>query len=302
MESSTSSHQRLGVVMMATAVMTIPLADTIAKWLSAGLSVGEIATFRFVFQSLFLLPFVVAFRRNGGPRGEYAVLGVLIAASILFLFWGLKHLPLANNIALFFVEPLILVIFSRLFLGERITLRRWIGVTAGLVGALIIIRPNWSVYGLTSLLPIAAATCYAAYLTASRALVRTHHHSEALILQFWVGLAAAGVMGLFLAVGQPPGWEIAALSTPQGLEWVLLILAGGLAAFAHVLIVMAFARAEASILAPLQYLEIFGATLLGWWVFNDLSDAFTALGAVIIVAAGVYVVREMSVASQPVSD
>ncbi len=291
-----------GPLMMAAAVMTIPLADAIAKWLAAELSVGEIAALRFVFQSLFLLPFFAAFRHRHGFRAVFLLLGGLMAAAMLFLFWGLKHLPLANNIALFFVEPLILVVFSRLFLGERVTRRRWVGVSVGLLGALLILRPNWSVHGLAALLPVAAAGAYAAYLTATRAFVTTRDHREALVLQFWVGLAAAGVMGAFLLVGQLPGWSIARLAQPDAGHWGLLALNGAIAAVVHVLVVMAFARSDASILAPLQYLEIFGATLLGWWVFGELPDMLTVAGAVIIVAAGIYVVREKSVASQPVAD
>jgi len=293
-----------GPLMMATAVMTIPLADAVAKWLSQTLSVGEIAALRFAFQTLFLLPFFLAFRHKHPFRGVYLLLGGLLAGAILFLFWGLKHLPLANNIALFFVEPLILVVFSHLFLGETITRRRWFGVTVGFIGALIILRPNWSEYGFNSLLPIAAATCYAVYLTATRALLRvsTQDPREALTLQFWVGAAGTLVMGGFVLVGQALGLSLTMLAIPEGGEWGLLVTSGALGAFAHVLFVMAFARADASILAPLQYLEIFGATLLGWWIFGDLPDGFTALGALIIVGAGIYVVREKPIASQTVSD
>ena len=284
---------------MAIAVLSIPLADTIAKWLSAQLSVGEIAWFRFVFQTLCLLPFLAISRYLGRPRAEHAWLGGLIAGAILFLFWGLAHLPLANNIALFFVEPLILVLFAALFLGERITPRRWIGVFGGLAGAVIVLRPNWSAYGLASLLPIASATCYAGYLTLTRARIRTTEPREALALQHWVGWAAIIVMGAFVLVGQAAGWTITAWDTPDDWQWFWLALAGLLAAFAHVLIAMAFARSDASLLAPLQYLEIFGATLLGWLVFAEWPDAFTVLGGVIIVAAGLVVVRERPTDAHP---
>ncbi|MGM0594591.1 MAG: DMT family transporter [Pseudomonadota bacterium] len=297
-----NDHGYRGPLMMAIAVMTIPLSDTIAKWLADSLSVGQIAALRFLFQSLFLLPFFVAFRRGYGFRRAYLMLGGLLGGALLFLFWGLKYLPLANNIALFFIEPLVLVIFSRLFLGERISPRRWAGVVAGLAGALIILRPNWSLYGLAALLPIAAACFYAAYLTATRAWITTRDHREALVLQFWVGLAAMLVMGGFLLAGQPLALSVTALDWPATAQWLLLVCSGALGAFAHVLIVMAFARDDASRLAPLQYLEIFGATLLGWWVFAELPDAPTVAGAALIVAAGIYVIRERRFAEQPIQD
>ena len=296
---SASQHHRLGLVLMALAVLTIPMSDTIAKWLANDMSVGEIAWLRFVFQTAFLLPFVAMYWRGGRLQPVHLLLGALIAASILFLFWGLAHLPLANNIALFFIEPLILVVFSALFLGERITTRRWIGVIGGLVGAIVILRPNWSAYGLASLLPIAAAACYAAYLTATRAWTRAPRPKDALVLQFWVGGAASVVMLGFLLLGQGLDWSLAHWDTPGAADWFWLATAGLLAAFAHVLIAMAFARSDASLLAPLQYLEIFGATLLGWLVFAEWPDGFTILGALIIIAAGLVVVRERPVDAHP---
>ena len=297
--SESVHHHRLGLILMALAVLTIPMSDTIAKWLAADLSVGEIAWLRFVFQTLFLLPFVAMYWRGGRPQPIHLVLGTLIAASILFLFWGLVHLPLANNIALFFVEPLILVVFSAVFLGERITARRWIGVIGGLVGAVVILRPNWSAYGMASLLPIAAAACYAAYLTATRAWATAPRPRDALVLQFWVGGAAALIMLGFVLLGQGLDWSLAEWRTPAPTQWAWLATAGLLAAFAHVLIAMAFARSDASLLAPLQYLEIFGATLLGWLVFAEWPDGFTILGGLIIIAAGLVVVRERPAEAHP---
>lgn len=297
--TETERQRRQGLILMAVAVVSIPVADALAKWLSTSLSVGEIAWFRFVFQTLCLLPLLAYYRHLGRPTRDHLWLGVLISGTILFLFWGLAHLPLANNIALFFVEPLILVIFSTVFLGERITPRRWIGVVVGLLGVLIVLRPNWSAYGLASLFPLAAATCFAAYLTLTRARLRTPRPRDALALQLWVGIAACLVMGAFLLIGHHGQWAIAAWTTPAGIQWLWLAAAGGLAAFAHVLITMAFARSDASLLAPLQYLEIFSATLLGWLVFADWPDTFTVLGGLIIVAAGLVVIRERPAEAHP---
>jgi uncharacterized membrane protein len=105
------------------------------------------------------------------------------------------------------------------------------------------------------------------------------------VLQFWVGAAASLVMLAFMLLGTGLDWSLARWDMPATHEWFWLATAGLLAAFAHVLIAMAFARSDASLLAPLQYLEIFGATLLGWLIFAEWPDAFTILGGLIIIAA-----------------
>jgi drug/metabolite transporter (DMT)-like permease len=228
-QRSAASAPQTAMLMMTAAVFTIPVIDAMAKWLSAGLSVGSIAWARFAAQTLFLLPFFILSRHSAKRfQPVYLSMGGLIAASILLLFWGLKHLPLANNITLFFVEPLILMLLAGVFLGERITARRWAAVLAGFAGAVIIIRPNWDRYGIASLLPVASAACYAAYLAVTRAVTQRQGAVDAVVLQFWVGAAASGLLGLALVFGWFCDLSILALAVPQGTEGVLCWQAGPL--------------------------------------------------------------------------
>ncbi|KUJ71857.1 DMT family transporter [Thiomicrospira sp. WB1] len=304
--SSPATSQWRGLIWMTIAVMSIPASDAIAKLLSQSLSVGQISTTRFVIQCLLLLPLWLWWRHQGvwlqGLKFRDWLLGALIAASILFLFWGLTYLPLANNIAIFFVEPLILVLFSRLFLKETVTVKRWVAVTVGLIGALIVIRPNIEAYGWASLLPLLSATAYAAYLTLTRALRDTpdpDHWPEAanglqksVRLQLMISLAAASLMLLFLGLGQATSISLTDLNWPTPAQWGLLGLLGLLAAFAHVLIALAFTYASASVLAPLQYLEILGAVFFGWWLFQEWPDLLTFVGAAVIIGSGLYIAME----------
>jgi S-adenosylmethionine uptake transporter len=305
MNSSATSQWR-GLIWMTIAVMSIPASDAIAKLLGQSLSVGQITTTRFVIQCLLLLPLWLWWRHRGvwlhGIKRRDWWLGGLIAASILFLFWGLTYLPLANNIAIFFVEPLILVFFSRLFLKETVTAKRWIAVTVGLVGALIVIRPNIEAYGWATLLPLLSATAYAAYLTLTRALSDTpdpDHWPQAanglqksVRLQLMISLTAASLMLLFMGLGQTSSMTLTEFAWPTVTQWCLLGLLGLLAAFAHVLIALAFSHANASVLAPLQYLEILGAVFFGWWLFQEWPDLLTFVGAAIIIGSGLYIAME----------
>lgn len=273
---------------MALAILFIPISDALVKWLGAELSVGQIAWLRFVLQTLFIASLVFLQRRSVGPiRWWHGVLGLELSGAILFLYWGLQYLPLANNIVIFFAEPLLLLILARLFLGEQVSWQRWVAVGVGLSGVLIVLRPNWSLYGVMAILPLMAALCYAAFMATARAFQRDSAVSPS-SLQFWVGVWAILVLGLFLLIGGQQDVALARWSWPELHQWGLLIGIGLLAAFSHVLIAMALSLADASLLAPFQYLEILGASLLGWWIFGEFPDQLTLLGGAVIIGSGIW--------------
>ena len=288
----------LGMALMAVTMLLVPGIDAIAKILSSTLAPGQVAWGRFVFQTAVLLPFMLVTRRPVATRqaGIHAARGALLAGAILLLFWALKYLPIANAIAIFFVEPLILTLFSAVFLGERVGMRRLAAVVVGLIGALIVIRPNWALFGWAAVLPLGTAVCFAGYLSLTR-------HSAAaedpLVMQLWAGIFAA--LALTVVVASGAGLEIAVLEPtwPAMTGWILLLALGLLSAVGHVMLAFAFRHAAAGILAPFQYIEIISATILGLVLFDDFPDTITWLGTALIIAAGLYVfVRERRVAAR----
>ncbi len=296
------SPQTIGIWMMVLAVLSIPLSDAIAKLLTETLSAGQITLFRFLFQGLVLLLFLTLVTKiNQWPfkLGKWSwqsfILGSFIALSILFLFWGLEYLPLANNIALFFIEPLVLVLLSAVLLNETVSLRRWLAVILGLIGALIVIRPNWAVYGWSSLFPIFSAIFYAAYMVFTRKWSGDIKLQDAFQMQLTISFAALLVMLGFTLLAIPLNWSLFELQAPTTNEILLLLTIGVISAAVHLLIIMALSKASASLLAPLQYLEIFGAILLGWLWFQEIPDHLTTLGMAIIVISGLWVIQQ----SQP---
>jgi drug/metabolite transporter (DMT)-like permease len=171
---------------------------------------------------------------------------------------ALQHMPIPNAIAIFFVEPLILTLMSAAILGEKLGWRRLSAVAAGLIGAMIVIRPNWEAFGPAAVYPLITAVCFASYLLITRVMTQK---GGRVALQFWIGFFAMLALALATAIGDPLG----------------------------VPVLNAFARAEAGVLAPLQYLEIISAVLIGWFVFADFPDRLTWIGTAIIIGAGIYV-------------
>lgn len=283
-----SSNAQLGMVLMALTMLVVPCIDAMGKYLSATLAPGQITWGRFLFQTLVLAAIMLTTRRRlrSHQYNVHAARGLLLASAILLLFWALKYLPIANAIAIFFVEPLILTLLSVAFLGERIGPRRLAAVVVGLLGALIIIRPNWAAFGPAAVLPLGTAVCFAGYLALTRHAVAGE---DPLAMQLWAGLFGALGLSVAIAVGAVTGASVLDPVWPRPSEWALLVALGTVAAVAHVVLAFAFRYAEAGLLAPFQYLEIISATILGYVVFDDFPDPITWLGTALIIAAGLYV-------------
>jgi S-adenosylmethionine uptake transporter len=276
------------MLLMAAAMAMLPAMDSIAKALAAALSPGQIAWARFAFQLVFLAPLAVGRRWPLAARELplHLVRGVLIAVATTCFFTALTVLPLADTLAIFFVEPLLLSLLAGVFLREGIGWRRIAAILVGFAGAMLIVRPSFGVFGVYALLPLVSGTCIAVYLLLTRSLGA---RSDAVTMQFTASVGAVATMSLMLAVGAAGGWPVLQWRPVDGPAWAWLALMGLLATVAHVLIVQAFRRASAVVLAPLQYLELGAAVFWGWLVFGDWPELWTWLGMGVIVASGLYV-------------
>jgi S-adenosylmethionine uptake transporter len=278
-----------GMLIMTVGVLMLPGLDAFAKLAAADVPTGQVAWFRFVFQATALLPLVL-WRHRGWPGISrlhlHALRGTLLALATLFFFTALARMPMAEAIAIFFVEPLLLTLFSALFLGEPVGWRRVAAILVGFAGALLVIRPSYGAYGAVALLPLGTAICFAGYLAMSRSLARD---GDALTMQFTTGIAGAVVMSLALAVGTRAEIAVLIPIVPPPDALLLLVGMGTVATVGHLLLTEAFRYAPAGLLAPFQYLEIVSATLLGYLLFDDLPDATTVVGIAIIVGSGLYV-------------
>ncbi len=276
------------MVMMIAAMLMLPGIDAIAKWLSGSVSSGQVTWSRFFFQIILMSPLLLKTRGSWftPALALHAARGSLIAFATLFFFSGLAYLPLADAIAIFFIEPLLVTLLSALFFKEAIHWRRISAISLGFVGALIIIRPTFSEVGFAALYPVAAAFCFSFYIVLTRKLVR---HEDPIRLQFFAGIFGCLVMSIALSYGTAQGVTILTAAWPTTDHWLLLGALGLIATVCHLLVVYAYRLASIGILAPFQYVEIIGATILGLVIFDEFPDTVTWIGVAIIVCSGMYV-------------
>lgn len=274
---------------MLLAMAILPLIDVLAKFLGqAGLPILVVVWARALFGALMVAPLAL---RAAGPAAlrpqspfYHIARALLLYSATWFFFTALKYLPIADALAIFFVNPLIVTLFSALFLRERVGPRRWTAVAVGFIGTLIIIRPGMVEMNPGTVLALLAGASLGSYFVMTRARAG---REDANVLTFQTN--AIGALGLTFLL--PLGWQM-----PAPHQWLMLAGVGVIATFGHLLITRAYEQAEASLLAPLAFTEIIVAVLVGWWFFGDLPDRWTVLGVAVLIGSAIYIsVRERRV-------
>lgn len=205
-------------------------------------------------------------------------LGILM---ITLFAYGLKRLSLAEAYSLFFIAPLLITALSVLILKERVDLARWCAIVVGLGGVLVVLRPEGGDFlSLAGLAVLAAAACYAVSAITGRILSRTDA-SESMVFWLMIMMAAGGVA---------LSWH----------EWVAIrredwLLLAGLSVsgfLGQLAITEAFRSGKASSVAPFEYSALAWGMSLDWLLWRTLPDEYTLIGAAIIIASGIYLVRK----------
>lgn len=252
-----------------------------AKYLArGGMAPVEIAWIRFAVFLLIMLPAVLI--PSGGRllRSSRPLLQVsrgigLLGSSILFIC-GLSFLPIAEATATSFISPVFVTGLSMVFLGEKVGVRRWTATIVGLIGVLVIVRPGTSAFHPAALFPVMSALCWACALVLTRKMSGADHPITTMTYSAIVGF-------LLLSVFVPFFW-----AQPTWTQLALGVGIGVSSTVGHWIVVLAFRYAGASVLAPFAYIQLMWVTLLGFFVFGDIPDAWTFTGAAIIICSGIY--------------
>jgi drug/metabolite transporter (DMT)-like permease len=277
-----SSRASTGITLMLFAMAILPIMDAIGKHLGQVLPVLLIVWGRMVFSTLFTLPAVLIRHGVGGaitPQRPVIQVtrGALMVLSTLSFFTGLRYLPIADTLAIFFIMPLVVTALAPLVLGEHVGVRRWSAVVVGFIGTLIIIRPGFHGVNVGTLWALTAGVSMAIFMLLTRKIAGS---IDPLINNFQTTLIGAILVSLAMPwLWQSPGLE----------NWGLLAAVGAVAAIGHYAMVRAYDFASAPTLAPLAYTEMISATVIGYLVFGDFPDLWTILGVAILIGSAIYI-------------
>ncbi|HPD91482.1 MAG: DMT family transporter [Rhodobacter sp.] len=292
----------LGTLSAVGGSLAFSLGDMSIKFLSGGYPLHEIVLIRSVIGLAILLGAVIPLAGGYGllrtrQPGKHLLRGAFVVAANMTFFLALSAMPLANATAIFYVSPLMIALFSILFLGEHVGPRRWAAIAVGLLGAMVMVRPGSDTFSTIALLPLVSAACYAGLNTMTRKL---GPGESAATMAFYIQLtfiAFSVVFGLAVGNGRfDPGGD----STLSFLlrEWVwpapadlpFFALAGFGTALGGLMISQAYRLCEAALVAPLEYAALPMAIFWGLTVFGDWPDAVSWIGIALILGAGIYMV------------
>lgn len=293
-----------GVALMLGFCVTAPLLDVAAKLASDSVPVGQITAARFVVQCALMAPIVwimgVSLRVVRGDWLALVLRAVSLMVSTFCFIAAISIMPLADALAIAFVAPFIVLLVGKFYLKEEVGPRRVGAAIVGFAGVLFVIQPSFAAFGAVALLPLGTAVAFAFYILVTRGLSRRVHP---VALQFHTGMIASLICLPVLALANGTGSVSLDPIWPKGVDWLWLFGVGFFAALSHMMMTYALSMAPSATLAPLQYLELPVATLLGYLVFEDFPNALSLLGIVIIICAGLYMIhRERVTAHKLITD
>ena len=277
------AHHRtlIGVLFMLAATSLFPVMNGLVQIMSARYSTEQLVWARsashFLFVlALFLPAMGVSVVRTRVPKWQI-IRSLVHLMSMLFFFTGVKYLHLAEAASITFTAPFFVALLAWPMLGEKLTPSRLVVILVAFVGVLVIIRPGTAVFQWASIYTLGSAFCYGLYQILTR---RVAGYDPAETTAVYSALVGTVVMSIVVPFVWTP--------VTSWMDWGLLLSLGIIGGTAHYFVARAMTYAEASIIAPFGYWQLIGSVVVGYFISGYLPDAYTWIGAGIIVCAGSY--------------
>lgn len=288
-----------GILLMLGFCIIAPLIDVASKLAAQAVPVGTVTLGRYVAQLLLMVPIVALLGHPWGMSRRalgltFARAAVSVMSTYSFVA-AVQHMPIADALAIAFVEPFVILFIGRFFMGEEVGPRRIGASVVGFIGALFVIQPSFAVFGAVALYPLGTAVGFALYILLTRALSRHMHPVPMNLHTAW---AAIVILVPFLALGGSFDIGQVRFEMPEGIFWLWCFCVGLASTVSHMSMSYALKYAPSSTLAPLHYFEMLTATLFGYLVFGDFPNALTWVGIGIITASGLYIIHRERLAAK----
>ena len=276
------SNSLIGTLLLISTYLFFSIMELTAKELGQSFNPFQVVFARYSSQLILLL---IIFNKKTGKhlKSEFPLLQVLRGALLLittcFMFSGLAYLPFAENIAIYMIGPVITTILAFFILKEKITLTQVIIVIVGLIGAIVISKPNSNVFNYAVIFPFLAATCFAFFTIFTKFLNTSDSNQTTLLFTAFSGSVLSLPFIFFY-------WE-----TPNFYQLALMLCLGSLATIGHFFFIEALKVINASFAAPFVYLTVLLAAFWGFFIYDEIPDDNTILGAFLIILAGIIITR-----------
>ncbi len=282
-----SDRPALGIVMMVAGIAAFSVMDATIKWLTADYPVAQVVALR----SWFGLPLLSLFALYGSGPGALRtrrplvhVMRYLLVLALSFgFFWALSQMKLVDAIAITFAAPIFITALSVPLLRESVGLHRWVAIGVGFCGVLVMLRPGAGVFQWVALVVIACVAVYALLMVSTRAFKSTES-TAALMLYPQLGMSLTGI------VLTPFYWV-----PPSLTDFGLFALVGLFGSIGVMCITHAFRLGPSAVVSPFEYSALIWATLLGYFLWDELPDALTLTGAAIVISSGLYIIYRETV-------
>jgi drug/metabolite transporter (DMT)-like permease len=276
---TTPHNNRLGIGLMCLGILMFALNDVMGKWLMSTYSVGQVLLLRSAAAILILAPFAMKegignILRAPRPGLQLARVAFGTLETACF-YWAVTTLPLVSVMTFYLSAPLYVAAIAPFLLKERLARDQWLAVILGFAGVLLVLQPSRETLTLPALIAIVGSLLFAGLMLSTRQLRGT----SATSLIVWQTVGAL----VFGAMLSPFSWV-----QPSWRDFALLSLLGVVAMCAHVMVAQALRLAPAAVVSPFNYTLIVWAGIFGWLFFGEWPSPMMILGAVVIVAAGLY--------------
>ena len=274
------------IILNLSAWSVLPIMDGMAKYLSFEMHFLQIVWGRYFFMIIISLPLTFIFFNKYlvWPKNIYIqfLRSIFLFISTILFFYSISIISMAKALALAFISPLVVTLFSPLLLNEKVGLHRWIAVLVGFFGALIIIQPGFIKINLATIAGLGTGLSYGFYIISTRKLTLLDNPFLTLI---FTGLFGAIIISFIV----PFFWI-----SPNINQWILMAGVATIGTFGHFCLILSLNYAEASKLSPFAYFEIVSNVIIGYYFFGDFPNIWLWLGLFFIISSGIYIsIREI---------